>query len=50
MMCVCMLMTSKEDGGPCVLDFFFPNFDCLIEDYLFNGFSEEGLVFEYGVG
>ena len=41
-------MEAWAGGG--VLDFFFPNFDCLFEEYLFNGFSEEGLVFECGAG
>ena len=57
MMCVCMLMISKEDRGMgrrlcflSVVDFFFPNFACLFEEFLFNGFSEEGLVFEHSVG
>ena len=57
MMCVCVLTISKEDGDmgrrSCflsVLDFFFPNFACLFEEFLFDGFSEEGLVFEHSAG
>ena len=57
MMYVYVLTISKEDGGigrrSCflsVLNFFFPNFACLFEEFLFNGFSEEGLMFEHSVG
>ena len=56
-MCVCMLTISKEDRGmgrrwcfPSVSDFFFPNFACLFVELLFDGFSEEGLVFEHSAG
>ena len=35
---------------PSVSDFFFPNFACLFVELLFDGFSEEGLVFEHSVG
>ena len=33
-----------------VLDLFFPNFACLFEEFLFDGFSEEHLVFEHSAG
>ena len=44
-------LPDKAPGKfPTVLDFFFPNFACLFEEFLFDGFSEEGLVFEHSAG